>query len=61
MSCHDEVGTSQKSSPEAAARFKQARAGLLNLTIPELLPLLESSSLRVRFHAEMRLRELTST
>jgi len=58
---HQEAGASQKLSRSAAARFKQARRGLLNLTIPELLPLLESPLLYVRFHAEMRLRELTST
>lgn len=41
--------------------FKNERAAYARLTIPELIELLMSEKLRVRFLAEMALREATST
>ena len=44
-----------------AAEFKQERAAYAGLPIPELIELLASDELRVRFLAEMALRDATST
>jgi len=44
-----------------AAEFKQAREAYAALTIPQLIELLSSGDLRVRFLAEMALRDATST
>ena len=41
--------------------FKDARAAYARLTIPVLIELLASDQLRVRFLAEMTLRDATST
>jgi hypothetical protein len=41
--------------------FKYERAAYARLTIPELIELLVSEKLRVRFLAEMALRDATST
>jgi hypothetical protein len=45
----------------ARARFAREREALARHTIPELIALLESPSLRTRFLAEMALRDATST
>jgi hypothetical protein len=42
-------------------QFKNERAAFTHLTIPELIELLASETLRVRFLAEMALRDATST
>ena len=44
-----------------ADEFKNERAAYARLTIPELIELLASGKLRVRFLAEMALRDATST
>lgn len=44
-----------------ADEFKNERAVYTRLTIPELIELLASDQLRVRFLAEMALRDATST
>lgn len=44
-----------------ADEFKTARAEYAQYSIPELIELLASDSLRVRFFAEMALRDATST
>jgi hypothetical protein len=44
-----------------AEEFQQERAAYARLTIPELIELLMSETLRVRFLAEMALRDATST
>lgn len=41
--------------------FKNVRAAYARLTIPELIELLASDELRVRFLAEMALRDATNT
>jgi len=41
--------------------FKRARAEYAQLTIPQLMELLASDNLRVRFLAEMALRDATGT
>lgn len=41
--------------------FKNERAAYASLTIPELMELLASRELRVRFLAEMALRDATNT
>jgi hypothetical protein len=42
-----------------AGKFKQARAASAELPIPQLIELLASAELRVRFLAEMALRDAT--
>lgn len=42
-------------------QFKNERAAYARVTIPELIKLLASGELRVRFLAEMALRDATST
>ncbi len=44
-----------------AEEFRAARAEYVRLPIPQLIELLASESLRVRFLAEMALRDATST
>lgn len=44
-----------------AADFRQAREAYAQFTIPQLIELLASEDLRVRFLAEMALRDATST
>jgi hypothetical protein len=44
-----------------AEEFRTARAEYARLPIPQLIELLASESLRVRFLAEMALRDATST
>jgi hypothetical protein len=44
-----------------AEQFHPERAAYACLTIPELIELLASETLRVRFLAEMALRDATST
>ena len=44
-----------------AAEFQQTRARYAQHTIPELIELLASDELPVRFFAEMALRDATST
>jgi hypothetical protein len=44
-----------------ATEFKQARAAYTQHSIPELIELLTSAELQVRFFAEMALRDATST
>lgn len=41
--------------------FRTARAKYTHLAIPQLIELLSSENLRVRFLAEMALRDATST
>ncbi len=41
--------------------FREARAACSRKSIPELIELLASDSLRIRFLAEMALRDATST
>jgi hypothetical protein len=44
-----------------AAEFRQDRGAYLRLPIPQLIELLSSADLRVRFLAEMALRDATNT
>jgi hypothetical protein len=44
-----------------AAEFQQLRASYAQYSIPELIALLASVNLQVRFFAEMALRDATST
>lgn len=44
-----------------AKEFQQARAAYTQHSIPELIELLASAKLQVRFFAEMALRDATST
>ena len=44
-----------------AAKFRRAREHYAGCSIPELIELLSSEELRVRFLAEMALRDATST
>ena len=44
-----------------ATEFKQTRAAYTPHSIPELIALLASAELQVRFFAEMALRDATST
>jgi hypothetical protein len=49
------------SSNEKRRTFAAARAQFARLSIPELIELLSSESLRTRFLAEMCLRDATNT
>ncbi|MFN0123367.1 MAG: hypothetical protein ACKV2V_22930 [Blastocatellia bacterium] len=44
-----------------AAEYREARAAYTRLAIPQLIELLSSADLRVRFLAEMVLRDATGT